>query len=285
MQRYVGIDFSGGANPWKMKCKNPAVWIATVHDDEGYALTDLRPVQNLGGFGKPFERLVAFLKLGNFAAAAIDAPFALPSEHMPRGYYSQFLDQIRSLPNGTDRPFPLGAAIQALGETVAAKASKKPYRKTEKHWANLGVNTRSTMWNGIRGGSPFTAACLSLLSQVNRPVWPWHPVGEGMLVEAFPAAQLRWWGLPHQKYSGIAGRSNREKIIESMTTFLNTDIEARRLMMDSSDALDAVISCFAAIAVSTNRFEPPDHAIDDGMIAVLGMQKNSPSCNPHNSAP
>lgn len=269
MQQYLGIDFSGGAKPWKMKCRNPTVWIATVCDDAGYVLTDLRPVQDLDGVGEPFERLVAFLKLGNFAAAAIDAPFALPSEHMPRGSYSQFLDQIRSLPNGTDRPFPLGAAILALGETVASKASKKPYRKTERHWANLGVNTRSTMWNGIRPGSPFAAACLSLVSRVNRPVWPWHPVSGGMLVEAFPAAQLRYWGLPHQNYSGSEGRVNREKIIETISTFVSMDFKTRKLTMDSSDALDAVVSCFAAIAVNTNRFEPADHSVDDGMIAVL----------------
>lgn len=269
MQRYLGIDFSGGANPWKVKCRSPTVWIATVCDDDGYVLTDLRPVQDLGGVGEPFERLVAFLKSGDFAAAAIDAPFALPSEHMPQGGYSQLLDQIRSLPNGSDRPFPLGVAILALGETVASKTSKKPYRRTEKYWANLGVNTRSTMWNGIRGGSPFAAACLSLLSRVNRPVWPWHPISGGMLVEAFPAAQLQHWGLPHQRYSGSDGSVNHAKIIESISALVDIDLKTRKLMMDSSDALDAVISCFAAIAIVTNRFESANHSIDDGMIAVL----------------
>ena len=269
MQRYLGIDFSGGASPWKMKCKHPTVWIATICDDQGYVLTDLRPVQDLDGDEEPFDRLVNFLALGDFTAAAIDAPFALPSAHMPNVSYSRFLARVRVLPNGMDRPFPRGTTIVEMGESISPKGSTKPYRRTEKYWANRGVNTRSTMWNGPRGGAPFAAACLSLLSRINRPIWPWHPVSRGVLVEAFPAAQLRQWGLPHQGYSGDRGQANRKKIIGAIAMLIKLDFEAHKLMIDSADALDSVIACFATIAVSNNRFEPTDHSVEDGMISVL----------------
>ena len=273
MNRYLGIDFSGGAGPWKVKCKKPTVWIATVQQANAYILSDLRPVQELEGSGEPFERLVNFLKLGNFAAAAIDAPFALPARHMPNVSYLQFLKEIRVLPHGLDRPFPRGATLVTLGELAAAKTSSKPYRATEKHWIDRGVNTRSTMWNGPRGGAPFTAACLSLLSRIERPIWPWHPASTGMLVEAFPSAQLRFWGLPHQGYTGNQGTTIRQKIIEFISSIVKLDVSSRNEMLNSPDALDAVICCFAATAVSTEQFELVPHNCEDGMIAVLKSTK------------
>jgi Protein of unknown function (DUF429) len=269
VRKYIGIDFSGAARPWRPKCGKPTVWIATVTDGDGCILEDLRPVQELAGVGNPFERLVALLQLGDFEAAAIDAPFSLPCRHMPKGNYSEFLASIRALPNGPDRPFPMGGSILALGESVAQKTSAKPYRATEKHWINLGVNTRSTMWNGVRPGSPFAAACLSLLSRASRPVWPWHALERGMLVEAFPAAQLRHWGLPYQGYSGDQDTANRQNIVEFISTIVKLDLPSQEIMLNSPDALDAVLCCFAAIAVVTDQFEPVLHNCDDGMIAVL----------------
>jgi hypothetical protein len=90
-----------------------------------------------------------------------------------------------------------------------------------------------------------------------------------MIVEAFPAAQLQFWGLPHQNYSGSSGRINREKIIKAISAFVKIDFKTQQLMTDIPDALDALIACFAAIAATTNSFEQADYSIDDGMIAVL----------------
>lgn len=51
---------------------------------------------------------------------------------------------------------------------------------------------------GPRGGAAMTAACLKLLHEANCPIWPWQRSARRLLAEAFPAAQLRHWQLPHQ---------------------------------------------------------------------------------------
>src|SRR5262245_7367572 len=160
--RFLGIDFSGGASPWKATCARPTVWIATL---EAFRLADLRPVQKLEGDGTPFERLVALLHEGRFRAAAIDAPFSLPQEHLPAGGHAQLLRDMAELKVADDRPFPRGEAIVAYASKVAPIRSAKTYRQTEQA---CGALARSTLWNGARPGAPFTAACLTLLSRVQR---------------------------------------------------------------------------------------------------------------------
>lgn len=188
MSRFIGIDFSGAARPWRPLISRPTVWLAIAEDNsDGLRLAKLIPVQSLAGDGQPFDRLVALLAAGDFEAAAIDAPFSLPLAHLPKGGHVELLQQVRGLPNGPDRPFPLGSTIVALGEAVAPRVQAKPLRETEAYWVAEGVNTRSTMWNGPRGGAPFTAACLRLLERSERPSWPWAAMQSGILSEAFPA--------------------------------------------------------------------------------------------------
>src|SRR5262245_12665804 len=98
--RFLGIDFSGGAEPWKATCSRPTVWIATL---SGFRLIDLQPVQSLPGDGSPFERLASLLHEGRYRAAAIDAPFALPAAHMPEGGHAQLIKDIAKLEHAPDR--------------------------------------------------------------------------------------------------------------------------------------------------------------------------------------
>ena len=91
-------------------------------------------------------------------------------------------------------------------------------RETEQLWRRRGINVRSTLWNGPRGGAPFTVASLTLLASVDRPVWPWSRAASGLLVESFPAGQLRHWHLPHKAYDGEDGRDTRASIIESISS-------------------------------------------------------------------
>jgi hypothetical protein len=99
--RFLGIDFSGGAGPWRVSCARPTVWIAVL---ETFRLADLRPVQQLDGGGEPFDRLTRLLREGRYRAAAIDAPFSLPARHMPAGGHAQLLADIAKLPPAADRP-------------------------------------------------------------------------------------------------------------------------------------------------------------------------------------
>lgn len=262
--RFLGIDFSGGAGPWRPTCVRPTVWIATL---EAFRLADLHPVQQLEGDGPPFERLAALLREGRYRAAAIDAPFSLPERHMPPGGHAQLLADIAGLPPASDRPFPRGAAILAYARTFASIASAKPTRQTERQYNAA----RSTLWNGARPGAPFTAACLTLIARAKRPVWPWKDA-PGMLVEAFPAAQLKAWGLPYTSYSSAEDRPARQAIVGHLERVRHLDIAPafRRQMLASPDALDSVIAAFAGRAAANRQLrldKPPTWKIE-GAIAV-----------------
>jgi len=118
-----------------------------------------------------------------------------------------------------------------------------------------------------------TAACIQLLHLANRPMWPWaERTTPAVLVEAFPAAQLCHWGLPHEKYSGRdeASKETRRDIIESLKPRLPIPSDLEQLMLASADALDAVVCAFAAIAVTTGRVAhpPATEAHLEGWIAV-----------------
>lgn len=263
MKRYLGIDFSGGAGSWRPRCASPSVWIATVEND---ALADIRPVQLLPGDAPPFERLAAYLGQGEFDAAGIDAPFSLPARHMPRGGHAALLKRVGGMPCGDDRPFPMGAALVAMAREIAEPESLKSSRETER---TCGALTRSALWNGARPGAPFAAACLRLLHLSAAPLWPWKPE-QGMLVESFPAAQLRQWDLPNKGYNGAEGRGARETILAGLRRRVDLTKKQRALLLDSADALDAVIASFGARAAATDNLvrRPPSNWRIEGAIAV-----------------
>jgi len=262
--RFLGIDFSGGAGPWRPACARPTVWIASL---EGPRLAELVPVQALPGNGPPFQRLAAYLREGRFRAAAIDAPFALPARHMPPGGHAQLLRDVGSLQQAEDRPFPRGAALLDYARGLAPLVRSKPARETERQYAA----TRSALWNGVRPGAPFAVACLTLLARAERPVWPWKD-GPGMLVEAFPAAQLKVWGLPHANYSAPEDRKTRGAIVGHLeeSRHLMIDAADRKQMLASADALDAVLAAFAAKAAANRTLaqEKPATWKIEGAIAV-----------------
>jgi hypothetical protein len=272
---YLGLDFSGGAGPWKARCAKPTVWIARV---EGEALADLRPVQDLDGEGPPFERLVGLLKSRQFRAAAIDAPFSIPARHVPKGGHGALLKAIAALPPAEDRPFPRGEALFELARSTADIDAPKRLRGTEADWRGQ-VNIRSSLWNGRNGRgrpcTPLTVACLSLLARVGGPIWPWsHETG--MLVEAFPTAQLKRWGLPHQLYGDLRTAApsevvrRRSAIVDAIGGRLRLTAEFQRVMMRAPDAIDAVVASFGARAAATGElaYAPPVGWELEGAMAV-----------------
>jgi hypothetical protein len=263
---FHGIDFSGGAGPWRARVSVPTVWVSTVANGR---LIDLRAVQALEGSGSPFERLVALLRAGRFAAAGIDAPFCIPARHLPDGGHDALVAAVGVMPVADDRPFPRGAALMDLARSVAGLESAKPLRATEQAWRARGVNIRSTLWNGPRGGAPFAAACLTLQAQVGRPVWPWN-VGDGMLVEAFPAAQVKAWGLSPNGYGRADQVEVRRPIVEAVSGRIDVPAPMRKVMVESPDALDAVLAAFGAMAAVSGALvdEVTEGAMVEGAIAV-----------------
>ena len=268
--RIHGIDFSGNERMWRPGCRRSNVWIATAElRADLLELMALRPVQELPGKSPPFDRLVALLAGDNYHAAAIDAPFALPSRHMPAGRFPILLRDIAQFETGL-RPFAKGEVLVEYGNSIASLEKQKPMRKTEQVWSDRGINVRSTLWNGPRGGAPFTAASLSLLYRAGRPVWPWARSGPGLLVESFPAGQLHQWNLPHKSYDGGKGRATRSAILQAITPRILIPEPLYTACQESADALDAVVCLFAAIAATGNLapIEDPAAAEREGWIAV-----------------
>ena len=125
-----------------------------------------------------------------------------------------------------------------------------------------------------------TAACLTLLRQSQCPIWPWHQADErGLLVEAFPAAQLCYWGMEFEGYNGKGdeARGKRKTLVDFLSNLIEISSDQQKQMKESADALDAVVCAFAAIAVSTGTLAgamPPTD--DEGLIAVHEMMEPNP---------
>jgi hypothetical protein len=272
-RKWLGIDFSGNHKMWSPGCGRSNVWIAEVEDRDGLELRGLWQVQNLPGDEHPFVRLCDLLKKRPFTGAGIDAPFSIPAPLVTDSDYLKLLKAVGKIPHD-GRPFPCGTDfIKSLtGQTRLDPP--KPYRSTDKIWAEKKVNIRSTLWGGARKGTAMTSACLTLLHEVGMPIWPWAgPTERGLIVEAFPAGQLNIWRLPNQKYTGKDDPSKqvRMHIITGLKNRINIPIEFIDKMKNSADAIDAVICAFAAIAVSDNKIEiKPEYPASslEGWISV-----------------
>ena len=255
---------------WRPAIRRSNVWVSTaqVHE-QTMEVVALRPVQDLPGRSHPFQRLAALLARGEYCAAGIDAPFALPARHMPAGGFPMLLQDVAQFPTG-DRPFAEGKKLVAYGGANASLEERKPMRKTEQFWRKRGVNVRSTLWDGPRGGAPFTVANLTLLAKVRRPVWPWCRAAPGLLVESFPAGQLWLWKLPYKGYDGADGMEARATIIEALSSRVQIPGFLRTLCRDNADALDAVLGLLAAKAAvdGSASVDDPAAAEREGWIAV-----------------
>jgi predicted nuclease with RNAse H fold len=274
--RWLGIDFSGDFQQWSARRSKSNVWVARVEDSNGLALEELTQIQSLPGDGTPFDRLVALLSKREFDAAAIDAPFSVPQEYVPSGDHAELLNLVSRIPCEDNRPFPSGKAFrEAVVKEGPPLSSPKPWRRTDCYWRCKGVNVRSTLWNGVRPGAPMTAACLTLLYRSGCPIWPWsNSSKKGLLVEAFPAAQLRTWSMKFERYNGSSSERQeiREEIVDAVVKRVKVSLDFIKKMRESADALDAVVCCFAAIAVTRDQVAcPPQYpeACREGGISVM----------------
>jgi hypothetical protein len=275
--KYVGIDFSGNQAQWNPNTRASNIWIAVVEEHGAVnKLVSLQRVQQLPGQGRPFTRLGTWLANGGFSAAAIDAPFSVPW-----WFFAQFLRDhpglvaaVNGLPLTGAQDFPSGNAFMNCVTAGIPFQFTKPLRVTDCYWRGRGVNIRSTVWAGPRPGAPFASACIKLLANAARPVWPWARPESIPLIEAFPAAQLRHWSLPHEQYNDSGEHANRAAIVADLlgNRGLRATNSFQATILANADALDAVLSCFAARAVLRNQLAvglPPYDAWRlEGWIAV-----------------
>jgi hypothetical protein len=259
--KLFGVDFSGNAKQWRPRCSRPNVWVATATlSDQAVTIQSVAPVADLPGEGEPFDNLAMLLSITDNAFAAIDAPFSVPVELSSDA--EELWARVSRLPK-EGRPFPKGADLIEMLLPAFAPRGKKLYRETEKYWLGQGVNTRSTVWVKPRGGAPFAAVCMFLLSQHNGSVWPIKAKSNSSctLVEAFPAAQLKHWKLPSSGYSKADAVSvqTRKEILSWMTAHRQLEIseDNQELCVRSPDALDSVICVYSAAAVARGQNNIP----------------------------
>ncbi len=269
---WIGIDFSGSPPQWRQTRAASAVWIAQIAATRhGLSLGNVRRIQDLPGDDMPFARLVRFLKETDFAVAGIDAPLAPPAGTFT-GNRAALLAAVRALPC-EGRPFPTGEQLVRFLAPLLAPRGRHIHRATEQHWRKRGINVRSVLWNGPRGGAPFAAASFTLVAATELAVWPWEAAGKArVLAETFPAAQLRTWNLPWFGYNGDtpAARRQRRTIVKSLAARLAIAPHFEKRLLGSADALDSVLCALAARAVSTDALAAPPGAESEaeGWIAV-----------------
>ncbi|CAM9919062.1 unnamed protein product, partial [Phaeothamnion confervicola] len=280
-RKWIGIDFSGSNPSWSSGTSRSNVWIATLKESSRrrLQLVGLVRVQNIQPISKlsPFDSLAEFLRTGSFDCAAIDAPFSLPLAAMPEDGFRALLKLVSELPLDSGRHIPRGAQLLEIArrriETLPKDGDKNYRRLVEQIFGA----TRTPLWNGPRPGAPFTVTCLRLMSAAGvTSLWAGNSAKrrQPRLVEAYPARQLKAWGIENKKYDGKKGDapSMRHKILSQIRAMWRVKIDGsdEQLMLDSADALDALICAFAARAAYLGIACKPPKNLDprEGWIAI-----------------
>jgi predicted nuclease with RNAse H fold len=117
------------------------------------------------------------------------------------------------------------------------------------------------------------ARLLSTLKLTGTPV---DPAGRGRVVEVYPAAALRRWGLPASGYKGKDGLDNRRRLVEGLrerAAWLRPSPSVLDRCEADDNALDALIAALVARAAACGLCEPiPADAVvlaeKEGWIAL-----------------
>lgn len=160
-------------------------------------------------------------------------------------------------------------------EPAAAKDWRRGLacRRTDEHVrAELGLIPLSVATDRIGVTAMRAARLQALLSARGQPV---DRTGAGLVVEVYPAAGLRHWGLPFRGYKGSANRTLREALVDQLTSIAPwLDLGAAEPLCRQHDhVLDAVLAALLARAAATGHTAPPpahlhDAATREGWIAL-----------------
>ncbi|MER7165769.1 DUF429 domain-containing protein [Micromonospora sp. NPDC000207] len=104
--------------------------------------------------------------------------------------------------------------------------------------------------------------CASLLARLTAAGQPVDRSGGGTLVEVYPAASLKQWGLPHQGYKGRRNNGALNDLMDRLTAatpwLLLGDFEA--VCRRSDHAADAVVAALTARAAAIGHATRPGAA-------------------------
>ena len=147
------------------------------------------------------------------------------------------------------------------------------YRETDRAVRELtGLTPLSVAADRIGLTAMRAAGLLARLAADGRPV---DRAGTGVVVEVYPAASLKCWGLPHRGYKRAEGSSRREGLVAALQDAapwlsLGSYVD---LCLRSDDALDAVVAALTSRAAAVGRVTAPSEvdraqAAREGWIAL-----------------
>jgi predicted RNase H-like nuclease len=173
--------------------------------------------------------------------AGIDCPFGWPAP---------FVNAVVAHGNGA--PWP------GRGQLGLRHRRSLRYRLTDEivH-QQLGIWPLSVSTDRIGVTALRCAALLDALATAGHPV---DRAGSGRVVEVYPAAALKHWGLPHQRYKQDKGAIIRSQALDQLLATLPTlvlDGEAVDRCRRSDDAFDALVCALVARAAALGLTTTP----------------------------
>ncbi len=147
------------------------------------------------------------------------------------------------------------------------------YRSTDEYVRSvLGIVPLSVATDRIGVTAMRAAQLQALLAQHGYIV---DRAGSGLVVEVYPAAGLKRWGLPYRRYKGINGRSTLSALVDQLqqaVPWLHLG-DHEQTCRHSDHMLDAVVSALLARAAALNLTTPPPadqhaQARREGWIAI-----------------
>jgi predicted nuclease with RNAse H fold len=182
--------------------------------------------------------------------AGIDCPLGWPSA------FTDFLVAQRAgafPPVAADAAWRRGLAYRVTDQVVRVEAGLNP----------LSVSADRIAYVAFR--------CANLLAHLAATGVPIDRSGAGLVVEVYPAASLRRWGLTHRGYKRPGQDSLVDDLLAAAPWLDLASFEPR--CRESHDAFDAVIAALAARAAALGRSLSPtaaqrEAARAEGWIAV-----------------
>jgi predicted nuclease with RNAse H fold len=117
--------------------------------------------------------------------------------------------------------------------------------------------------------------CAALLARLADDGHPVDRAGGGTVVEVYPAASLKQWGLPHRGYKGRPNVAVLQELVDRLTAAAPWLVlgQFEALCRRSDHAVDAVVAALTARAAILGRVTGPDPAdrtvaATEGWIAI-----------------
>ncbi len=185
------------------------------------------------------DRLLALMESAD--KVGVDCPFGWPQP---------FVNAVASHANA--------AAWPGRGQLGSSHRRSLRYRLTDEvvH-QQVGIWPLSVSTDRIGVTAMRCAALLDVLAAAGHPV---DRVGGGRVVEVYPAAALKHWGLPHNRYKKKEGTIVRGQALDQVLTTLSTltlDGDALDRCRHSDDAFDALVCALVARAATLGLTAPP----------------------------